>query len=848
VHLVVWLVLALALIPAVLLIRQWVRWTKNADQARRDTEIDALFESAPVAYLEINVDGIIVRANSKECTLRQRPAQELLGRHGWDLVPEPERPKLRLETLRKLKGQIPLEAERRLYVRPNGEEVTLEVHETLLYTAQGYVRGLLVASHDITGQQKDQEQVFRTTSELNALFQALPDMLVRLDSQGVVLEVRAGQPSEAFAPPESLSGKAFAQTLPPEEGAKVEQAIARVRRTHSLVVTEFSVPQEGGVEVYEARVCPNYREEQIVIIRRITERRQSEERLEGYAQELEQKNEELAGALANAREATEMKSRFLANMSHEIRTPMNGILGMTDFLLGTPLTAEQKEFAVAVKNSADALLTLINDILDISKIEAGKMRIERLSFDLAATVEEIAATCALRARSKGLDFTWAATQDVPAYVVGDPGRLRQVLNNLIGNAIKFTERGKVSVFMELIAENERTSTLRFLVQDTGIGIRQEHKERLFQSFSQGDSSTTRKYGGTGLGLAISKQLVEMMGGEVGFNSDRGRGSTFHFTVVFEKAPAVLPVEEDVPAETLAAQQLEGLPVLLVAPKSSALGPLRQYLENWKCRLEHLDDPAELSNTLHRAVRRGDAFKVTIIDVDVHGLNAAAVAATLRLDLKLRETALLALSSTPVRGDRSPLREAGYAAHLQKPVRVTQLHEALSALVKPAVEAPVEQPAVKKAEAAPEAAKAPGQPVLLLAEDNLINQRIALRLLQKLGLNADVANNGREAVEACERKQYDVILMDCMMPEMDGFEATAEIRRREGNRRHTMICALTANAMVGDREKCLESGMDDYVSKPVALGDLKAALDRLLPKDGRSPAPLAAAALEEAAAR
>ncbi|MBL8212458.1 MAG: response regulator [Bryobacterales bacterium] len=823
---------ALVLVMA-LLLRHWMTRVANPDSASRDTEIDALFENAPVAYQEVNVDGVIVRVNGKECSLRYRPAADMLGKPCWDFAPPDERDKFREEVLAKLKGENPLVPERRRYIRPNGETVTVEVHETLLYTRQGFVRGLLVASHDITGRQKDQEQVFRTTSDLNALFRALPDMVVRLDSHDVVIEARAGQASEAFAPPETLTGRVFTQILPEEEAAKMTQAIARVRRTHSMAVTEFAMPQEGGVEVYEARVCPNYREEQMIVIRRITERRQSEERLERYAQELEQKNEELAGALANAREATEMKSRFLANMSHEIRTPMNGILGMTDFLLGTPLTAEQKEFAVAVKNSADALLTLINDILDISKIEAGKMRIERLPFDLTTTVEEIAATCALRARSKGLEFSWAATQDVPGYVAGDPGRLRQVLNNLIGNSIKFTERGKVSVFMELIAENEETVTMRFLVQDTGIGISAEHKERLFQSFSQGDSSTTRKYGGTGLGLAISKQLVEMMGGEIGFNSDRGRGSTFYFTVVFEKAPAVIPLGDDAAATPPAAgHALEGVPVLLVAPKSSALGPLRQHLENWKCRHQHVDDAAELSNTLHKALRAGQPFQVALVDADVNGWNAAAIAANLRLDLKLRGTVLVALSSSPARGDRSPLREAGYAAQLQKPVRAQQLFETLAGLLqKPEPETKAAAPH-KPAPVAEPAKRTTGQPVLLLAEDNLINQRIALRLLQKLGLSADVANNGREAVEALERKTYDAILMDCQMPEMDGFEATAEIRRKEGNRRRTMICALTANAMVGDREKCLDAGMDDYVSKPVALADLKAALDRMLAKEAR----------------
>lgn len=273
-------VLASALLIFGLLLCKSMSRVSNPDTPVRDTEIDALFENAPVAYQEVSVDGVIVRVNGKECSLRYRPAADMLGKPCWDLAPPGERERFREQVLGKLKGEIPLAQERRRYVRPNGEAVTVEVHETLLHTRQGFVRGLLVASHDITGHQKDQEQVFRTTSDLNALFQALPDMVVRLDSRNVVIEARAGQASEAFAPPEKLTGRIFPQLLPEEEAAKMAQAIARVRRTHSMAVTEFSIPQDGGVEVYEARVCPNYREEQMVVIRRITERRQSEERLE----------------------------------------------------------------------------------------------------------------------------------------------------------------------------------------------------------------------------------------------------------------------------------------------------------------------------------------------------------------------------------------------------------------------------------------------------------------------------------------------------------------------------------------------------------------------------------------
>ncbi|MBS1827873.1 MAG: response regulator [Acidobacteria bacterium] len=790
-----------------------------------------LFESSPLGYIELDARGMVVRINKRELALRQISLREGLGKYYWDLAAEEEVLRTQDEIQRKLIGGVTLAPMRRRIVRPDGQQITIEVHESLLHDANGRITGMLLASTDITAQQQDQEEVFRTTTELKALFQALPDMLIRLDADGRVLDARAGQPSDCIAPPEALIGKRLPEQLPPEEGIKVAQALSRLQKNHSMVMVEITIKQRDKVEIFEARFCPNYRGESIVVIRRITEWRRSEERLEQYAQQLEQKNEELAHALANAREATEMKSRFLANMSHEIRTPMNGIIGMTEFLVATPLTTEQREYATAVKTSADSLLTLINDILDISKIEAGKMRLERLPFDLGLTVEEVAATCAIRARAKGLEFTCASSEDVPHSVVGDPGRVRQVLNNLLGNAIKFTERGKVSLFTELIGESGEALTVRFMVQDTGIGIANEHKERLFQSFVQGDNSTTRKYGGTGLGLAISKQLVEMMGGEIGFNSERGRGSTFFFTIVFERAPEVAVQPVETPALS-GDRHLQGIKVLVLSSKQSSSG-LRQTIQALGCRVDWMDEPARLQVNLEEAAKAGEAYRFALIDMDLHGVDSGALAATVKYEKSIRETILVAMTASPIRGDGIHLREAGYAAYLHKPVLAPQIFEtfiqAMQNQVKSTPLAPA-PPLITRHTLSESKKKIEGNPSVLLAEDNIINQRIALRMLQKLGLAADVVNNGKEALDAMERTAYDLILMDCQMPEMDGFEATAEIRRREGGNRHTMICALTANAMVGDREKCIDAGMDDYISKPVALVELQNALQRLLYKD------------------
>ncbi|MBI3207850.1 MAG: response regulator [Candidatus Solibacter usitatus] len=797
----------------------------------------ALFEDAPLGYQLVDKVGTILKVNRKELSARQMLLSDMIGRPCWDFVPQEDQQRVREEILRKLAGQIELVPTRRRQLGPRGSVITAEVTETILRGKNGKLLGMLIASVDITERQRDQESVFRATTELNALFQAMPDLLMRIDSFGRVLDAKAGQLAESYEKPEQLIGKIFQETVSAEEGLKIFQAIQRVKKIHAMVMIELHMTVKDSQEIYEARFCPNYREEMIVIIRRITERRMSEEKLHQYAQELEAKNEELGSALLNAREATEMKSRFLANMSHEIRTPMNGILGMVDFLLGTPLTNEQREYAVAVKQSGDALLTLINDILDISKIEAGKLRLERIPFDLAMTVEEISSICAIRARAKGLVFTSTATENTPSYVVGDPGRLRQVLNNLIGNAIKFTEKGKVSVYTEVVSENETTATLRFIVQDTGIGISPEGKEKLFHSFVQGDNSTTRKYGGTGLGLAISKQLVEMMGGEIGFTSEKNRGSSFFFTVVFERAPAVVAFEDDTTPEIRAAKALEGTRVLLLTSHTNASSSMKQFLDGWQCSTQHVDDASELSTALRKAVNRATPFRLALIDLDLHGVNATAIATSLKYDLLLRDTILIGMTAVPIRGDGLQLREAGFAGYMNKPIRASQLYHTMVAAVRGKEKAPLEEAApmvTRHTLAETQKSAEAGKPSILLAEDNVINQRIAIRLLQKLGLTAEVVNNGREAVGALERAAYDLVLMDCQMPELDGFEATAEIRRREqveGKNKHTLICALTANAMVGDREKCIDSGMDDYISKPVALTDLQAAIQRLLYKDG-----------------
>jgi PAS domain S-box-containing protein len=681
------------------LLTSYIRRKRRVDHVEAGTEEvwdesanDDLFETAPIGYLEIDLKGIVRRVNRRECELRKLAQREMIGQYCWDLIPPAERQRYRDQIERRLTGQTALLPYQHQYLRPDGGQVTVEIHEHKLENQHRIIVGLRLASVDVTERKKSEDQAYETAAELRALFQAFPDLFLRLDREGNILDCKGGQSSDPFLSADKFTDRNLKDILPSDVVEQFGEAQDKVRKTGTLEVLEFKAEGKQGEQVYESRLLPLSWDHWIAVLRNITARKSGELKLTEYAQELERKNEELEAALATAREATQLRSRFLANMSHEIRTPMNGVLGMTDFLLATKLTSEQQEFAESIKRSADALLALINDILDLSKIEAGKLRLDRVQFQLGPTIAEVVSLFALEARMKGLGFVSNVPADLPRVVVGDPGRLRQVLRNLLGNALKFTDHGEIGVHAELLNEATNVVQIRFTVHDTGIGMPPDQQSRLFESFTQGDGSSTRRHGGTGLGLAISKQLVELLGGEIGVASEPGQGSRFWFTASFGKGAST-----EIPAP----------------------------------------NPAMVQNPSTRTMVKG-----------------------------------------PIAPPARPQKPVVVASHLR----------------------------------------------VLLAEDNEINQRITLRLLEKLGVPADAVVNGREAVQALEKRKYDLVLMDCQMPDMDGFEATAIVRSREVGT-HTPICALTANAMEGDRERCLAAGMDDYISKPVGLEKLQKAVDR-----------------------
>ncbi|MBH0202237.1 MAG: PAS domain S-box protein [Nitrospira sp.] len=696
------------------------------------------------------------------------------------------------------------------------------------------------------------------------------DAVMTMDQTGQIIEWNA-QAEQVFGwSAYEVIGRDVADTIfPPSQRLSYREYVQRLLESRDAPLSDrliemIGLRRDGREFPVEIAMTPLAVEGSVIFsafIRDITSRKESEQAQKNYARQLEHVNQQLDAALREAKAATEAKSSFLATMSHEIRTPMNGVIGMTGLLLETALTEEQREYAKTVRTCGDHLLTIINDVLDFSKIEAGKLDLEVIEFDLRLTIDESLDLLAERASSKGLNLACLFHADVPRYLLGDPGRLRQIVMNLTANAIKFTENGDVVVEATVEAQSNEDAMIRIAVTDTGIGISEQARARLFQSFSQADGSTTRKYGGTGLGLAICKRLVEMMGGTIGVMSRVGEGSCFWFTMNLRKQ-----AEGSHRADPSAAV-LAGLRILIVDEKAINRRILELMTKKWGMQPTLIANGSEALDVL--SGRHGlPRFDLALLDVDMSPTDGIELARAIKARAEGGDPKLVLLTSFGRRGDAKAAKEAGLAAYLAKPIRERQLQDCLVAVI---TQHPVASGMPATRESPPlitrhtlAEAKAKVDLRILLAEDNIINQKVAVRLFQRLGYRIDVVANGREAVEAVSRSRYDVVFMDCQMPDLDGFEATGLIREHEaagtvssckfqvsGPRpehfelqpetrnqqretpRRVLIIALTANAMQGDRERCLAAGMDEYLSKPISVDALAGVLNRVNQELGRS---------------
>jgi two-component system sensor histidine kinase/response regulator len=722
-----------------------------------------------------------------------------------------------------LKTRDPFDLHYRV-TRPDGEVRILHACGKVESDAAGNPVRVFGTAQDVTERKRAEESLQESERRLFQLLEAMPVGVFVIDAAGEAYysnQVARHILGSGIVPETSVDElatvyQAFVagtDEVYPSESMPIAQALLGKK----TAAHDMEIRRDGTVISLEVLATPIYDVEGIVTyalatFRDVTERKQIETELEK--------------ARDVAVESARLKSEFLANMSHEIRTPMNGVIGMTGLLLDSELTADQRDFAETIRSSGDSLLTIINDILDFSKIEAGKLQFETLDFELDQAVESMIEIMAEKAHAKKIELASLVYSNVPTRLRGDPGRLRQVLTNLTGNALKFTEKGEVIVAAAKESESDNDVVIRFTVTDTGIGISEKAQSNLFQAFTQADGSTTRKYGGTGLGLAISKQLVELMRGEIGVNSVLGQGSTFWFTARFEKqASQIPPVRAD-------RVSLENLHVLIVDDNLTNRKILSHQLDSWSMTHKEADSGDLALQLLRSARAQGKPYDLAILDLMMPGMDGFELARKIKSDPNIADVCLVLLTSFGQRGDSTTAREVGLAAYLTKPVRQSQLFNCLAG----AINQPIAKERSPQLGSTPDlitrhslVTKPPSQKLILLAEDNIVNQKVAVRQLQKLGYRADAVANGREAVEALERISYDLVLMDCQMPELDGYEATGEIRRREGNTKHTPIVAMTANALQGDRDRCLAAGMDDYISKPVKPEDLAQVLGRLLAK-------------------